>query len=498
MKKFKLPIFWKFSLAIVTIVLVFSTINAYLIWNNLQNALQKESEKRGVYIALNLAEQAVNPLLYEDLVGLQELIDASKKLDPSIHYIYIVDKNNNPIVNTFEGGFPVDLLKLPNTMNRGKYGVQLIVTADKSRLVIRDIHSPIFSGELGYLHVGVLESDIVQTVNKTLFVFWLMVLFFLIVGILGAFSFSYFITNPIQSIKQVADHLDLNALEKGKIKRIYIRKKFLNRWKNYFRALDEIDELGLHFNRMIRRLEETYRDLKQANQKLIQSEKMASVGIIATGLAHEVNNPIAGIKNCLRRINNKPEDMKQNQRYLKMMDEAVNRVENVVKNLLDFSRQQEFKFKRVQIKEIIDKAIELTAYRLEKSGISFSNEVDPDLPLINGSANHLEQVFVNLIINAIDAIEEKCEKTKNCSRNVRFRSRLENKYVIIEVKDSGIGIKKEEIGYIFNPFYSTKKIGYGTGLGLAVSNNIIQAHNGRIKVYSKHNEGATFEIYLPV
>ncbi|GAB4168800.1 MAG: ATP-binding protein [Calditrichia bacterium] len=497
MKRFYFPIFWKFSLAIILIVITFASFNAYLIWNNVYTNLQRESEKRGLYIAQNIAEQAVTPLLYEDYIQLQSLLENAIKLDSSVSYIFLVNEQYDVIVHTFDTGFPDDLLQLSKSLSKQGVQVSLIRPVSGELEIIRDISVPIFNGKLGLVHVGISEKQILADVNHTIQDFWFIVFLFLVIGIGGAFAFSFFITKPVKRIQKVTEKLDLEALESGNIKKIEIRNRLFGLIKPLFRAEDEIDILTNRFNYMIDRLQTAYQDLQKANKKLIQSEKMASIGTISAGIAHEINNPIAGIKNCLRRIQKNPEDSQQNTKYVKMMDEAINRIEIVVRQLLDFSRKHEIVFKPINLRELIENAIVLVLYRLERQQISFTNDIPKHLPAIKGSENHLLQVFVNLILNSIDAIEEKFNALEgNHGKFIQFSAIEVGKYVVFQIKDNGIGIDKEKRKQIFDPFFTTKSIGKGTGLGLAVSYNIIQIHGGKMEVESTPGEGTVFKVYL--
>lgn len=498
MKKFFFPIFWKFSLAIILIVLVFGSVNAYLTWSNVYSSLQKESEKRGLYIAQSLAEESINLLLYEDLVNLQKLVDNAQKLDSSIYYIIVVDEENRPVIHTFESGVPSDLLKIARQVGRNRIDINLLELKKHPGFIIRNISVPIFEGKLGTIHVGILEKEILENVSRTVNIFWIMVGLFMAVGIIGAFAFSYFITSPIKKIQDVANRLDFSTLKERTLEKITIREKLFNRYPIYFRAIDEIDLLTDRFNNMIMRLENAYADLEAANEKLLESEKMASIGVITAGLAHEINNPIAGVKNCIRRLKQRPDDSSQREKYLNLMEDAINRIEMVVKELLDFSRKKDLRIEQINLQELIEKTVLLLSYKLEKNRISVTNNLSDEIPKVIGARDRLEQVLINLLLNAIDAIEEKMNESNHpgFSGSIVFDGWSENGKVVLAITDNGTGIDEDNLAKIFDPFFTTKSIGKGTGLGLAVSQNVIMAMGGEIKVESRKGEGTTFKIYL--
>lgn len=231
---------------------------------------------------------------------------------------------------------------------------------------------------------------------------------------------------------------------------------------------------------------------------LTQTEKLASVGTLVTEIAHEINNPIAGMQNCLRRMKANPENQEQNKTYLALMQEAVVRIEKIVRGLLDYARYEKIEFEDVDIHKIIDEALTLIAFRIERFNIKVENAMPVDLPLIPGSFNHLQQVFINIFINSATAIEEKCQESSHCARQIYIRANAGHDALDIQIEDTGSGIPASMKEKIFDPFYTTRKIGSGTGLGLFVCRNIVKIHKGEIRFESQSGEGTTFYIRLPL
>lgn len=496
--KFKLPLFWKFSIAIIFIVVVFGSINSILIYNNVQASLHQETEKRGLFIAKSIANQITSALLFEDYVALQNTINSIKNIDSAIAYIFVLDVQGKLVVHTFEDSFPQSLISANTVSDNQQYNSQLIKFKGKGDELILDIAVPILSGKVGKVRVGILESFIQSDVQRTVNIFWVMVVVFLTFGIIGALVFANFITKPIKTIQNVADNIELSQIGKEQLPQIRIREKFLDRIKMLFRAEDEIDILADRFNQMIVRLDKAYRDLQNAQSNLIQSEKLATVGTLTAGLAHEINNPVAGLQNCIRRIQNDPKNVEQNKKYLAMMENAVDKIEKVVGNLLNFTRKQSGDFISISISEIIENSLLLVSHRLEKLRISVTNNIAADLPMIRGNKNQLEQVMLNLFINSIDSIEEKISKNPDSERRLILSAICENDFVKIRIEDSGSGIPKNIMDKIFDPFFTTKSPGKGTGLGLSVVYNIIDAHQGRIYFESEEGKGTIVNLKLKV
>lgn len=499
MKQTHITLFWKFSLSIILIVILFGSINGYLIWNNIYAALREESRYRGLDIGKNIAAQSVDFILYEDYISLQNMISRAIQIDSTIAYIFISTPQNKVLVKSFEHGVSQDLVQANTIPPGAEQSIISIYPVDNPKEIIQDIAIPIMGGNLGVVRVGLYEQRVHNHVEKTILIFWLLAAIFLIVGIIGAFSFAHFINRPIRQIIAVANQMDFDALRERSLPRIKIRQKLWSRWKLLIRAEDEIDHLAATFNKMINRLENAYNSLQKTQDRLIQSEKMAIVGTVAAGLAHEINNPLAGLQSCLRRLKKNPADLQQVQKYHSLMDEAVQRIEKVVRRMLNFSRKHEFNFEPLNIDLVIEQSLMLLAFQLEESRVTIQKKYAVKLPPIHGSSNHLEQVFVNLILNSLDALAANPASGPENVRRISFMvERIDNQQLKIRYQDSGPGIKNNDLKKIFEPFYTTKKIGRGTGLGLAVCYNIIQAHNGTITAIDTNGNGACFEICLPI
>lgn len=325
-----------------------------------------------------------------------------------------------------------------------------------------------------------------------------MVILFLIFGVMGAFLFSYVITYPLKKMRFTAENLNLKSLEvSGNIfEKENSLVNFLN-FKAIMNTEDEIDALTQKFNEMVKRLQKTYTELNEAQISLIQAEKMASLGTLSAGLAHEINNPIAGIKNCMRRIAEAPENIKQNIVYIELMEEAVLKIEKVVGGLLNFTRKPKFEFTDFNLVDVIENVLLLSSFQLEKSRITIVKNYDNNKKVGYGSQNHIEQVILNLVLNSIDAIDERKLENPILNGELLIGLNFENDKMIFEISDNGIGIAEENLKAIFDPFFTLKKIKQGTGLGLAVCYNIIKQHEGYIDAQINLTSGMTFKVYLP-
>lgn len=497
MKRVQLPLFWKFSLAIASTVMLFGSLNLLFIRNQVYKTFEHQIEKHGISIARSIAERAVEPILYEDLSALNKLLGQTKLVNSDVKYILILDHNNQLLAHTYQDYIPNNLLVANSVSKDMEMSIQVLIDPDDKNCVVRDIAIPILGHQIGTVRVGMCEREFQREIREITKLFLSMVLMFLLLGIAAALLLSYIITSPVKAISSYASKVDFSSLNHDSPNQILLNEEISVRLKNMFNLTDEIDVLGTTFNDMIMRLQNAYRELKSTQESLSQTEKMASVGTLTAGLAHEINNPLAGIRNCIRRIEDKPENLKQNKEYIAMMSEALQKIEKVVEGMLNFSRKQELAFATVEINKLINNSISLVKYQLEKSNIELMHIGFDKKIVLNASPNHLEQVFLNILLNSIDAINEKRNTEPNINGEITVVLKENENHVYIEMSDNGIGVPHDKVAAIFDPFFTLKKIKQGTGLGLAVSYNIINSHNGHIAGWNIPAGGFTISITLP-
>lgn len=254
---------------------------------------------------------------------------------------------------------------------------------------------------------------------------------------------------------------------------------------------DEIGSLADSFNQMAAELRHRDEALQGAQNQLIQSEKMAAFGQLGAGIAHEVKNPLAGILGCAQLSLRKVEKETPLHRNLSLIEKETKRCRSIIENLLRFARQERGILGPIEINPVIEDAIQIVNHQLEIQKVKLGTDLAKDLPNIRGNANQLQQVLINLMMNAQQAMEG-----RPGSILVRTRRR-DAETVEVILSDTGPGMTKEIQKKIFEPFFTTKPGGKGTGLGLSVSFGIIRDHNGKISVDSAPGKGATFTISLP-
>ncbi|MFB3819844.1 MAG: sensor histidine kinase [Candidatus Methylomirabilales bacterium] len=255
-------------------------------------------------------------------------------------------------------------------------------------------------------------------------------------------------------------------------------------------ARDELGRLGKSFNAMVERLAEARRQLEDRHAEQIRrAQSLAALGTMAAGIAHEINNPIAGMQNCVRSLLKGTRDEARSTLYLEMLREGLERIGRTVGQLLNFAREAKPQVARIRLTPLLQRCLTLLEHELSVRGITAALQGEEVADLL-ADQHQLEQVFLNICMNAIEAMP-------NGGRlDIEVRQRRDPHFVQVALTDTGAGIPPENLSRIFDPFFTTKEV--GTGLGLSVSYGIVRAHGGYIDVESTVGRGTTVRVDLPV
>jgi signal transduction histidine kinase/DNA-binding response OmpR family regulator len=248
--------------------------------------------------------------------------------------------------------------------------------------------------------------------------------------------------------------------------------------------------IALENARLYTELSDFARELEKSQAQLVQAEKLAAMGRLAASIAHEINNPLQAIHNCLHLTLKKPLNEEKKNRYLGMAQEEVERLITIVQRMLEFYRPSKEGMALTDVHTIIENVLSLSSKRLQHGKITVTKKLASDLPTISAVRDQLKQVFLNLVINAVEAMPQGGE--------LRIETKLsgDKDGLSVAFADTGVGLSEKEQENIFEPFFTTKAT--GTGLGLSVSYGIIERHGGRIEVQSELGKGATFTVHLPL
>jgi signal transduction histidine kinase len=257
-------------------------------------------------------------------------------------------------------------------------------------------------------------------------------------------------------------------------------------------ALEKEEKAHAELNIAHQELSTYVQQLKESQEQLIQAEKLTSLGQMAASIAHEINNPLAGVLVYTQLLSKKVagDTLKEEEAldYLSKMESEVSRCSRIIRNLLDFARQTEPTLRLVDIHQVIEQVLAMVGHQAQLQNVEVVKDFSPSLPKVMADFDQLQQIFTNLTLNAIQAMPD--------GGRLTIHSSVVDGEVMIDVQDTGCGISKENMGKLFTPFFTTKAKGKGVGLGLAVVHGIIERHKGRIKVQSEVGKGTTFSVYL--
>ncbi|MFZ1683395.1 MAG: ATP-binding protein [Candidatus Zixiibacteriota bacterium] len=524
--KFVVPI----SAMIVASMLI---ISGYLI-NKQSNSYRHELQASGETMLRMLAINGETGVLLESKLDLVELLKTPAHFD-AVTYVAITNREGAPLAMigdtalTKAGLIPMSASNsLGDSMytayTKGKDGQEYLVmgmpvvtqrqSVNRENLGITSgLDGALGQGPgkevIGHIEIGLSLDRVNQSISEARIAAYLFTLLitlgaiFILAFIVGA------ITRPVTALVDVTDQVSRGDLSR----RVQVSQH------------DEIGHLGETFNRMIESLEQSRDEIEQYNRnleekiiertnqledaqaQLIQSEKMGAIGQLAAGVAHELNNPLGGILGyaqfTLEKLNkNIPEKTSSKEiqsyvRYVSDIEAQARRCKTIVQNLLRFSRSsRSVDFEEVDLNKAIEETLSFVAHQLHLNQIELTVKLDPRLPHVQGNAGQLQQVFTNLIINAMHA----SQTGSIIEIQSRFSPALGEFGGAAELLfvDHGHGIKEEHLQKIFEPFFTTKEIGKGTGLGLSVSYGIIKEHGGEITVNSVVDKGTTFTVVLPL
>ncbi|MDL1910214.1 HAMP domain-containing protein [Chloroflexi bacterium CFX6] len=338
---------------------------------------------------------------------------------------------------------------------------------------IRDINGRI----VGILYVGILEQKYTDIQRQMVLIFVGITLAVAALSTLFALWISRQISMPIRNLVAASQQLANGNLEA----------------KVELTSRDELGKLAHRFNQMAEALRQRDERLKEfTKRKIMESERLATVGQLAANVAHELNNPLQGIVTYSSLLLEKDICDEPSRQNIEKIAIQAGRCREIIRGLLDFSRQKKPQKTLTDINALLRRCISLVENQALFHNITVAQNLDGSLPMIVVDPSQIERVFLNLIINAAEAMDEGGTLTLTTSYGLNAKS------VDIEVKDTGHGISIENMQRIFNPFFTTKEIGHGVGLGLAISYGIVKEHNGEITVESEIGSGATFTVSLPI
>lgn len=413
----------------------------------------------------------------------------------------LLDKNEVPCISCHSK--PLERREMPLwAINRGKEGYRILT-------IVRPIHNEpacytsschIHSKEqkiLGFIKADLSLSVLDETVKKQKIAITAFVIGFIcLLSVVLCAILWKIVSVPLSMLthgmeRVAAGELDYVVEIKTKDEIGELAKAFNAMTVDLSRAKKELIEWG---NTLEKKVEEKTEDIKKGQAQLVHSEKLASLGRMAAGVAHEINSPLTGIVTFGHLLQKKFSEGSEERQDIDVIIEQANRCSNIIKGLLGFARATSVEKGLVNLNDVINSSLNMVSHKADFFNIKIVLNIDETMQHIMANASQIQQVFLNMLINAADAMEGKGIFT------ITTQKVIDNGKPFAEVifTDTGQGISEESLPKLFEPFFTTKPVGKGTGLGLAVSHGIIQDHGGKILVRSKLGEGASFFVRLPI
>ena len=447
-------------------------------------AIFEAQKGRGVLTAEYITQLNLENLVFWDEEGFKE--DIPKRIDQNLIYVIFYDRQGKPFAaNDFIKSFG-DIYSTSNLgteAQRGEYFFErkrILVDEETGKyLSVLEIEAPIYvegsPTKWASIKIGLSMEEVRAQELRTRLMLILIGCGGLLIGAAGASLLARRITRPLKKLVE-----GTVRISKGDFaQEIDIDTQ------------DEIGNLAQSFNEMSRQLVLTRESMEAANKKLIQAEKLASIGRISAGIAHEIRNPLTSVKLNIQKVMESESLDDVDKEHLDISQEGIGHIENFIKELLNFTRVPELHLDHFSVEEIMDESIKMIRGTLRLKKVQLEKNVKEHLPDMLVDGDKLRQVFLNILHNACEAVPEAGKINISLSQT----EGSEGQGVKIEISDNGSGIPEKDWETIFEPFYTTKST--GIGLGLANARKIIEQHKGFIRVKKKKGQGACFEVTIP-
>lgn len=478
----KLSLQKKFIIVAFLAVFLLTAVISLLAAAKTRSALLHASEKQGLMLAQTVSALIINELIYEKLGLVEEggLIDnyvreLYQRRELDLKYVAVLDTSLQVISHSNFGEFgkryssPLieearksGSIKMKRTSGGSAAGEEMEFAAP---LAIEGKHWGVLLFALSLQGVELeIRAMIAQIIGLSL----------LALGFL--FILIYFLSRRF--IKPIIDL----SLAMGEVE-VEMREKTMP-----VAGSDELSSLAESYNDMVRRIRRANEEMKLAHEKLLQSEKLATLGVLASSVAHRINNPLGGLFNCVRLLQKQGDDPAFRSNYLELVLEGLESIEKTVGQLLYTAGRRDGEEKRSEVATVLARVLKFLDYRMKKQEISYLQEVSPGL-FIAVAPHDLEEMFLNTMINSIQAME--------AGGTLQVRAARSEGQVEISITDSGTGIPQDRLDQVFDLFYSTKKAGEGTGLGMWMTYELVKKYRGHIALESREGVGTKVSIVIP-
>jgi len=470
MTRIAFPLKARILLLLVLGVTLFGSVNVWLFRRLLLQSLSVSVTTQGKAVAELVAEEGAPYLLRRDEVGLAGLMNSYREKNADLLYIVFYDPQGAVVQSTFGREAPL-FLRQPRAAWTSPARFQ------SGGVFFQDFGAMVLKGGLGSVRVGISETSIRRRADFGQRIILAMVALFFLAGVAGSYVIAQNVNRDAVAIASAVETFGLGAA----IPPLPVRRR------------DEIGLVAGALKEMMERLQRLHEERLSLLAKFRDADRMSSVGLIASGLAHDINNPLSGLIASVERLEKDPGNREKALAYLPAMAEAARHIRQVLSNLLQFVRRQRYQEAPVDLRSAVEKAQLLVAHRLG-GATSLRLDIPAGLPRVRFDPACLLQVLVNLLLNAADAMEGREGGISLCARSERQKA-------VLEIADEGEGMAPEVLQRAFEPLFTTKPPGLGTGLGLPIARQMMKDHGGDIAVASKPGAGTrvtlTFRIAEP-
>ncbi len=479
----------KFIIVASTCIFIFTTVGSFLLISREESLYKRDIVNQGNVLSEISKLTLTNVMVYNEL-GMMSKYDLTDYLDyfivnlmerdKRIRYVAIAN-NNGLIISQSDSGEYGKVCKDEATL-RAISSLETIITDSNWRgEPIINIATPlnISTKSWGGIRIGLSTKKAEESISSFKNEITKLVIFFSIISLLIISIGAKVLARPVSKLSKIMDGIKSHGdLE---VENQYVELKDRR---------DEIGELQKSFLWMLQRLREADREHKKTVEVLSQTEKMVAIGRLAAGVAHEINNPLSGMTLCFKNLMEADVDNLTREKLVMAINDGLQKIKNIVGHLLDFSRMTVTEKTPVDLNNLINRLLVLLNYPASKKNIEIINDLSDDIPEILIDENKMSQVFVNIMINAVQAMDD--------GGRLTIRTKADDGFCVVSIEDTGAGISPDIMSHIFDPFFTTKGVGEGTGLGLSVSKGIVEQHGGMIEVDSEIGAGTTFKIKLPL
>ncbi|HEY7818703.1 MAG TPA: ATP-binding protein [Vicinamibacteria bacterium] len=472
----------RFILSSTALITLLMSVVIFFVEKEQTSVLQKHAAEHGVALARAVAQLSENRLMYYDLVALQQNMDSAAE-DADVVFAIIFNRNARTLAANEEARerFPPELFEMGAEMGQLERGQVIqgklsFVANDGTAVEVLQIVAPVFiEDELwGAVKLGLSLSSMNAEIRRIRIGLISLGFLGLTFGALGSVFLANRISRPLESLVEGTIRVARGDLSH----RIDVSSG------------DEIGELAANFNRMTEEILDDRRKLEEASRKLMEAEKLATIGRLATALAHEIRNPLTAVKLNIQKIAHHPALGPGELEQLSIAESGIQQVEKLVKDLLSYARAPKLTKSSFQLENLLEEALRFAEEPIEEKDIRVVASFAELSPIVV-DGDQLRQAFLNIFLNATEAVGP----GGRIEVETRFRDTPEGKVAEVSITDDGVGIEPSDLPSIFDPFFTTKSL--GTGLGLTNARKVVELHRGAIEVTSEVGRGTKVTVLLP-